>query len=166
MHSKIFIDSSRVISLFAVIRVRGSVNVRKDVEDTLKMLRLHRVNHCVLVSENPQYLGMLKKVKDWVTFGKVDKKTVILLFEKRGMLTGRRKLDEKSLKRITKYETFEKFVDDLMKGKIKLKDYPEIKPVFRLNPPRKGYKAIRLPYPMGDLGNRGGKISELIERMV
>jgi len=155
-----------VNDLIAVVRIRGKVNVKKDVEDTLKMLRLNRVNHCVLVPEKPEYLGMIKKVKDWVTFGKVDKNTVVQLLEKRGMLTGGRNLNQSSLKSVTKYDSFEKFADDLIKNKVKLKDYPQIKPVFRLNPPRKGYKAIRLQYPKGDLGDRGEKISELIERML
>ena len=37
---------------------------------------------------------------------------------------------------------------------------------FRLNPPKKGYKATRLPCPRGDLGNRKEKINELLERMM
>jgi len=42
--------------------------------------------------EKPEFLGMLRKVKDWVTYGKVDKKIVVELFETRGMLTGKRKV--------------------------------------------------------------------------
>ncbi|MDI6655351.1 MAG: uL30 family ribosomal protein, partial [Candidatus Hydrothermarchaeota archaeon] len=30
----------------AVVRVRGRTRIRKDIEDTLKMLRLTRVNYC------------------------------------------------------------------------------------------------------------------------
>ncbi|NPE31458.1 50S ribosomal protein L30, partial [Methanococcoides sp. SA1] len=33
--------------MFAVVRVRGPVNVSGKIEDTLGMLRLHKVNHCV-----------------------------------------------------------------------------------------------------------------------
>ena len=72
--------------MLAVIRVRGSVNVRKEIGDTLKMLRLHRVNHCVLVPEKPEYLGMLRKSSGWVTWGNIDKKTIVKLFQERGML--------------------------------------------------------------------------------
>jgi large subunit ribosomal protein L30 len=155
-----------VNELFAVVRIKGNVNVRKEVEDSLKMLRLHRVNHCILVPETPDHIGMLRKVKSLVTWGEVDKKTVVELFEKRGFLLGNNKLDEKFLKKVTKYDSFDKFAGDLLKGKIKIKDYPEIKPVFRLSPPRKGYKAIRLPYPQGDSGNRKERINELISRMI
>lgn len=158
--------SRRVNELFAAIRVRGRIGIKKEVEDTLEMLRLSSINHCIILPEKPEFLGMLRKVKYLITYGKVDKKTLVKLFQTRGMLTGRRKLDEKMLKKITKYESFDALVDDLMKGKIKLRDYPEIKPVFRLNPPRRGYKAIKLPYPKGDLGDRKEKINELLERMM
>ena len=152
--------------LLAVVRIRGRVNIRKEVEDTLGMLRLHRVNHCVLVPEIPEYLGMLQKAKDWITWGKVDKKTIIELFKKRGMIIGGKRLDENNMKKITKYNVLDSFVDDLIKGKIKFKDCPKLKPVFRLSPPKKGYKATKLPYPKGDLGNRKEDISKLLKRMI
>ena len=68
---------------YAVIRVRGSVNVRSDIKDTLKMLRLNRVNHCVLVPNTKPYSGMLQKVKDYVTWGEIDDETLKLLMDKK-----------------------------------------------------------------------------------
>ena len=41
-----------------------------------------------------------------------------------------------------------------------------IMPVFRLNPPSKGYKSVRKFFPKGDLGYRGEKINELLKRMI
>jgi len=152
--------------MLAVIRVRGRTGIRKEIEDTLQMLRLKRINHCVLVPETPEYLGMLKKAKDFITWGRINKETLVKLLKKRLRMLGDRKVDEESLKEITDFENFEDFADALMKGKVKLKDFKKLKPIFRLNPPRHGYKAIRLPYPKGDLGNRGEKINELIERML
>jgi len=152
--------------MLAVIRVRGRTGIRKEIEDTLHMLRLKRINHCVLVPETPEYLGMLKKAKDFITWGRINKETLVKLLKKRLKMLGDRKVDEESLKEITDFENFEDFADALMKGKVKLKDFKKLKPIFRLNPPRHGYKAIRLPYPKGDLGDRGEKINELIERML
>lgn len=150
----------------AVIRIRGSVKTRKDVEDALGMLRLHRANHCVVIPETESYLGMLRKVKDYVTWGSMDKKTLSELLKVRGRLVGNEKIDEKKLKRIAGFDSFEKFSDALINGEVKLKDFKELKPVFRLNPPRKGLKAIRLPYPRGDLGDRKEKINDLLMRMI
>jgi len=152
--------------MFAVIRIRGTVQVRKTIEDTLNFLRLKRVNNCVLTPETKEYIGMLKKAKDYITWGKINKDTLKRLIQNRCKIIGDKKMDENLLKKITDFDTFEKFSDALIKGKIKLKDYKQIKQVFRLNPPRHGFKHTKLHFPKGDLGNRGEKINELIERMI
>ncbi len=152
--------------MLAVIRVRGSVKAGREVEDTLNMLRLKHQNHCILLPERPEYLGMLKKVKDYVTWGRINKETLIKLLKERGRLEGNKRIDEKNLEELTKFKSLEDLVDALIEEKVELKNFKKFKPVFRLNPPRHGYKAIRLPYPKGDLGDRGEEINELIERMI
>ena len=139
--------------MFAVVRIRGSVNVEKGVGDTLTMLNLKSPNHCVAIPETKQYLGMLRKTKDRITWGKIDKKTLSKLLEKRG------KIPKEKLKEM-KMKNFDDLSEALMKNKLKLKL------MFRLNPPIHGFKSTRLPYPKGDLGSRGEKINELLERMV
>ncbi|MCS7135276.1 MAG: 50S ribosomal protein L30 [Candidatus Aenigmarchaeota archaeon] len=151
--------------MYAVIRIRGSVRTRKEINDTLEMLRLKKNNHCVIVPKNPSYEGMLKKVKDYVTFGEIREDVLAELLQKRGEVYGGRLTKEK-LKELAKFESFEDFAEALIKGEVKLKDYKKIKQVFRLNPPRKGFKAKKLPYPKGDLGYRGESINELLKRMM
>lgn len=58
-------------------------------------------------------------------------------------------------------ETYKKLVD--ARGK-KDKD-GNLKPFFRLHPPRKGINS-KLHFPQGVLGNNKEKINELIERML
>jgi large subunit ribosomal protein L30 len=72
----------------AIIRVRGPINVRKVVGDTLKMLKLHRKNYCVVIPDTPSYRGMIYKVKDYVTWGTIDEETLKLLTEKKGEKKG------------------------------------------------------------------------------
>lgn len=59
--------------MLAAIRVRGMVGVRKDVEDTLTMLRLRKKHTAILLDEKakPNMLGMLEKSKDIITYGPV-----------------------------------------------------------------------------------------------
>jgi len=47
----------------AVVRIRGSIGVKKDIKDTMKMLRLNNKNHCVIINNSPNMIGMLRKVK-------------------------------------------------------------------------------------------------------
>jgi len=68
----------------AVVRVRGRVDVRKDVQDTLKMLNLTKANHCVIIDDRESFAGMLQKVKDYVTFGPIDTPTLSKLIIKWG----------------------------------------------------------------------------------
>jgi len=152
--------------LFAVIRIRGRVGVRKEIEDTLKMLRVEKVNNCVLVEETPSFKGMLEKVKDYVTWGEIEKETLVSLLKKRLRLKGNKRVDEKVLKEVTGFNSFEEFAENLIEGKVKLRDYEEIAPVFRLTPPSKGFKSIKEHWPKGDLGYRGKEINELIKRMI
>jgi len=152
--------------MFAVVRIRGTAQVRKTIEDTLNFLRLKRVNNCVIIPETKEYTGMLKKAKDYITWGNINKETLTKLIQNRCKILGDKKIDEKLLKEITDFDSFEKFSEALIKEKTKLKDYKQIKQVFKLNPPRHGFKAAKLPFPKGDLGNRKEKINELIERMI
>ncbi|HDH91457.1 MAG TPA: 50S ribosomal protein L30 [Candidatus Aenigmarchaeota archaeon] len=152
--------------MFAVVRVRGKVGVKREIEDTLKLLRLKAVNNCVIIPETPDFKGMLEKVKSYITWGEIDKETLVELLRRRLRLKGNKRVDEKILKEVTNYESFEKFAEDLLQEKIKLKEFEKLEPVFRLSPPSKGYKSIKLPYPKGDLGYRGKAINELLKRMI
>lgn len=152
--------------MFAVIRIRGSAGISKGLKDTLKMLRLEAANNCVLLPETEDYRGMLQKVRSVVTWGEIDKNTAIAMLKKRMRLSGDKRVDEKVLKEITGFDSFEKFADALISGKIKIKDLEQIKPVFRLTPPSKGFKSVKEFYPAGDLGYRGKEINELLKRMI
>lgn len=142
--------------MYAVVRVRGRVGVRRDIADTLKMLRLHRVNHAVLVDETPSYEGMLQKAKDYITWGEIDLDTLVELIKKRGRLPGNKRVDEEYFKELG-YSSIKEFAKALLNNETSLED-AGLKPVFRLHPPRKGYESVKKPFSEGgSLGYRGKK---------
>ncbi|MDD3042063.1 MAG: 50S ribosomal protein L30 [Methanosarcinaceae archaeon] len=152
--------------MYAIVRVRGQVNVRYTIEDTMKMLRLHRVNHCVVVPENAHYKGMVQKVKDYVAYGKVDAETLTEMLKNRGRLEGGASLTEEYVKENSDYESIEAFAEALVEEKATLKDIPKLKPVFRLHPPRKGHAGIKRTAQQGGvLGNHGENINVLLNKM-
>ncbi len=118
--------------MIAIIRISGMVDVNKHVENTLFRLRLRRKYCCVVLEETPEIKGMLKKIRNFVAYGKIDEKTFKQLKEKRG---------------------------EKIKGK------EELKPFFRLHPPRKGIKS-KVHYPKGVLGDNKEGINKLIKRML
>ena len=152
--------------MYVVVRMRGSVNVRGTIEDTLKMLRLHKVNHCVILEENPVNKGMLQKVKDYVAFGNIDAQSLTAMLENRGRLEGGVRLTNEYIAENSDYDSIESFAQAVYEGKATLKDVPKLKPVFRLHPPRKGHAGMKRTFQQGGvLGNHGEDISVLLNKM-
>ncbi len=140
----------------AVIRVRGRRNLKPKISKTMELLRLNRVNHCVLVEDSPYMKGMFNLVKDYVTFGKVSEEMVIRLLTKRG------KRGAKRLSEIMKPEEIAEAAKKIMAG-AKVIEFSD--PVFTLRPPSKGRRDIKRPYPVGDLGVRPD-INPLLRKML
>ena len=155
-------------SLVAVIRVRGRVDVRPDVRHTLTSLRLHRVNHCVLLKNDSTTKGMLHVVKDWTTWGEISKESLLELIKKRATRSGgKRGLLEDEVKENTTYESMDDLIECLFTTKVPIKNIEGIKPIFRLHPPRKGYSGIKKAFTQGGaLGYRGNAINKLIRQMI
>lgn len=152
--------------MIALVRIRGTAGVRNKVEDTLRILRLKTTNTCIIIPEkDPNYKGMIAKVKDFTTFGPISYETFLAMLKKRGRLEGDKRLNEDSVKE-TGYDSIDALAKDIFEGKVKMKDVKSLKPVFRLTPPSKGFKSIKVNYPKGDLGNRKEKINDLIKRMI
>ncbi|MGC8584812.1 MAG: 50S ribosomal protein L30 [Thermoplasmata archaeon] len=152
--------------MYAVIRIRGRTGISYDIEKTLKLMRLTRINHMVLINETDDMKGMLQKSKDYITWGEINRETLIELLKRRGRLMGDKVIDEDYLKKIN-VKSIEDLADMILEGKITYSDLPDIKPIFRLNPPVSGYKSTRRSVrENGDLGYRGEKINELIRRMM
>jgi len=152
--------------MIAAIRVRGRTGIKKDISDTMDMLKLTRINHAVLIRETPSYQGMLQKAKDYITWGEVDEDTVSKLLSKRGKIAGNVKLTEDYLKENTDFSSVDELSMALLDSGAKLEDIG-VKPVFRLHPPRKGYEDIKKTFrESGSLGYRGDKIGDLIKKMI
>ena len=152
----------------AIVRIRGSINLKQELRDTFKLLHLYKKNMCTIVPNTDSSIGMLKKVKDYATWGEVDEETFRLLLEKRGKLPGNKLLTQDYLKQKLKLD-YDTFTKEFFTFKKKLKDIPGIKLFFRLTPPRKGFgrKGVKTPFSLGGaLGYRKEKINDLIQRMV
>jgi len=155
------------MSLLAVIRIRGQPDRRPEERTALELLRLHRVYNCVLVPDTPSMRGTLKTVEYTVTYGEIDKETLKKLIEKRGELKGHKRVTLEYLKSLG-FDSFDTLAEALLEGKITLKDLPDFKPVFRLHPPKGGFKgSVKKHFSEGgELGYRGPKINELLRRML
>src|SRR5436189_6104783 len=90
---------------FAVLRLRGKGDLRRDVKDTLRLLHLTRQNHCAILPQDPTYRGMLQLVKDYVTWAEVDPEVLAKLLLKRARQVGDRPTDDAFVKSRSDYKT-------------------------------------------------------------
>lgn len=149
-----------MLNMIAILKVRSEIGAKKPVKDTFKFLNLRKKNSCIILKETPSNIGMVKKVKDYVTWGEINKETLLKLLKKRARISGNKKpkLNEKQI---------QEYAEKLLKG-AKLSDL-NLKPYFRLNPPRKGFErgGIKKVFKMGGaLGYRGEKINDLLNKMI
>lgn len=142
--------------MYAVIRIRGTVNISPKIATALTVMNLRRINNLSIWPENEHTKKMIKVVKDYTTYGKINDEILEELITKKAKpIVGGTKIDSK------------KVIQEFKKGK-KLKELG-VKNCFRLSPPRKGFerKGIKVAYKIGGaLGDRKEKINDLIKKMI
>lgn len=140
--------------MIAVIRIHGDVKINADVRETFNRLRIRRKYSCIVINPNKEQLAMINKMRSFIAFGEINNETFEKLLEKRGQLINKtKKIDAK------------KVAQELEKGK----KYEELnlKPFFRLHPPRGGIESKKhFGVGKGVLGNNKEKINDLIGRML
>ncbi|MCX6816033.1 MAG: uL30 family ribosomal protein [Candidatus Aenigmarchaeota archaeon] len=62
--------------MLAIIRLRGKIKTRKDIDDTLNILHLKKVNALSIVDDNKVMRGMINKVNNFVTWGEVEESLI------------------------------------------------------------------------------------------
>ena len=123
--------------LMVLVRVRGTVGIDGKIKNTLDMLKLHRKNFCVVYKATPSILGMIQKIKDYITWGEIDDVVLKELIEKRA--------------------------EPNPKDKDRTKPFFRLAPPRK----GFGRKGIKKSFSIGGaLGYRGTKINDLIKRML
>jgi large subunit ribosomal protein L30 len=151
----------------AIVQLRGEVNMSGDVHDTLKMLNVHRVNHCAFVPETDTYRGMITKVNDYVAHGEPSVDAVETVLSTRAEPEdGDAEVDEAWLAEHTDYDDFGALAEALVAEETTLREQG-LSPALRLHPPRGGHRGQKHPTTEGgQLGPHDTEaIDELLEAM-
>jgi large subunit ribosomal protein L30 len=149
------------------IKVRGTVSAQREAREALDMLHLSRSNHAVLIESSPSMRGMLKRVQSYVTWGEISQETLESLLKKRGRLTGDKKITQEYTQKIG-YGSISDLAEALATCKVEHRKLPDVQPVFKLRPPKKGFKGkTKKSFRAGgEAGYRGEAINELLTRMI
>jgi large subunit ribosomal protein L30 len=154
--------------MYAVIRLKGMVNIKAPVAKTMKMLRLNKKHHCILLQPTKQNIGMINRAKNCLTWGEINEEELTKLLRKRGRIPGNKRFTEEYSEEKAK-KTIKDIAKELSEAKLKINDIPGLKPVFRLRPPKKGLevKGMKKEFSMGgSFGYRGKEINSLLKRMI
>jgi large subunit ribosomal protein L30 len=110
---------------------------------------------------------MLRTAQHYITWGEITKETISALIKEKGRVIGDKKLTDEYAQRVG-YKTLDDLAEAIHKVEVEYKNLKDVKPVFRLHPPSKGYKGkVKKSYMMGGAtGYRGEAINGLIKRMI
>lgn len=150
---------------YLVVRIRGTVNIPHWANNTLDNLNLDKRFRATVIPENPESLGMLRKVKGMVAWTSADSTIIKELLEKRGKKTGFKPITNSDLPE--GYNTMEELASAIADNRITLSKIRSIKPWFALNSPRGGFKRkTKTQYSQdGILGEDKG-LTDIVKRML
>ncbi|CAN5487023.1 50S ribosomal protein L30 [soil metagenome] len=152
---------------FLVVRMRGTVNVPFWALTTLKNLNLNKRFSATLVPETSDYLGMLRKINQWVAWSKADSEIVKTLIEKRGKKKIPKLDSLKESESKDEYKGIDELVNVIVNDKIKFSDQNSMKPWFSLNPPKGGFKRkSKKQFSDGGILGNNKDLLEIVKRMV
>ena len=151
---------------YIVVRIRGTVNVPSWADTTLQLLNLNKKFSATIVPEDPSFVGMLKRVKNYVAWCRADTETVKELIEKRARKQGYRQVDSNDLKTLG-YKSTDDLASAIADGKVALSKLELIKPWFTLAPPRKGFKRkTKRMYQDGGIAGENQELLSLVKNMI
>lgn len=152
--------------VYLVVRMKGTVNIPNWAELTLENLHLHKKFRATLIPENEQTLGMLRKIKEIVSWTSVDENFIKDFIEKHGRISSSNKLSNLNEENMKRYD-LNKIVSDITKNDIYLSSVEGIKPWFALNPPKGGFKKkSKLSYSQNGILGENKELMDLVKRMM
>jgi large subunit ribosomal protein L30 len=150
---------------YLVVRIRGTVNIPYWANNTLDNLNLDKRFRATVIPENPESLGMLRKVKEMVAWTSADATIIKELLEKRGKKTGFKPITNSDLPK--GYNTIEELASAIADNKITLSKIRSIKPWFALNSPRGGFKRkTKTQYSQNGILGEDKGLTDIVKRML
>lgn len=158
------IDSNKSL---VVIKVRGTISAKREARETLDMLNIKKTHNAVIIDNRPSFIGMLYRVQNYVTWGEVTKEMLSEMIKKRGRLAGDKRFTDEYAKELG-YKSIDDLANAITSGKVEYWKLPNVRSVFKLHPPKKGFKGkTKKSFAAGgEAGYRSEKINDLIKRMI
>jgi large subunit ribosomal protein L30 len=177
--------------VYLVVRMKGTVNVPRWANLTLESLHLDKKFRATIIPENEQSLGMLRKIKEWVSWSSVDDSFIREFIEKKGRISASRlvmattatgttdAMGDSSLSGGSKGDIggngssksqnvdLDKVASTISQNQLYLSKIPGIKPWFALSPPKGGFrKKSKRSYSQNGILGENKELISLVKRMM
>ena len=156
----------KVPNSILVVNMRGTVNVRRPVKETLQQLHITRRYAATIVPDTPVYQGMLAAAKDRVSWSSVQSSLIAKLLKLRARGEGWKPLDKDVISSLG-FKTLKELADAIASGKARLNKLKGIKPSMGLPPPKGGFKrSTRKSYREGGILGKNPDLPKILESML
>ena len=126
-------------SAYLVVRIKGQADCPYWATTTMTLLKLDKKYRATILPAKDNTLGMLNKVKHYVTWIELDASLAKELIDKKARKDGYKKITAADLKELG-FESSDALGSALAEGKATLSKLKPLKPWFALSPPRFGFK--------------------------
>ena len=148
-----------------VVNLRGLINTRTVVRDTLRRLNIETRFRATVVPDTPSYRGMLEMAKEHVAWCEANSELLTKLLEKRGRAEVRTTINQDVLK-VLGYKNLGDLAKALSNGEITMNSLG-VKPSFTLNSPKGGFKrSIRRMYSQGGILGHNPELHKIVQAMI
>ena len=159
-----------VKSYLLAIRLKGEFGTPRPIQNVLDTIRLRRKFNAVLLEKTPSTIGMLRRAKDYVTWGEANQTDIVNLLRERGEFRSGGAVTDEGIREKIGEKSVQDLAAALVGGKVSLGALWQkgLSPVFRLRRPSGGFEGStkRAYGSRGELGKREAGFSSLLNRMV
>lgn len=156
----------RMANAYLVVRIKGQADVPHWATYTMNLLKLEKKYRATILPAKYNTLGMLNKIKHYVSWIELDADLARELLDKKARKSGYKRITAEDLKGLG-FAGIDELAAALSEGKAVLSKLKPLKPWFALAPPRHGFKRStkRLYGQKGVLG-QNKELGTLVRNMM
>ncbi len=151
---------------YLVVRIKGQANVPYWAVTTMTLLKLDKKFRATILPAKDNTLGMLNKIKHYISWIELDADLAKDLLDKKGRKSGYQKITSEDLKDLG-FNSIDDLAKALAEGKATLSKLKPLKPWFALSPPRHGFKrSTKKLYGQKGILGMNKELDTIVRRMI
>ena len=151
---------------YLVVRIKGQADVPYWATTTMTLLKLDKKYRATILPAKENTLGMLNKVKHYISWIGLDVDLAKDLLDKKGRKSGYKKITAEDLKELG-FNSIDDLAAALTEGKATLSKLKPLKPWFALSPPRHGFKrSTKKLYGQKGILGLNAELGTIVRRMI